>query len=133
MPTRADSRSGGLADAARHVADHATTILRLELRLAAQEVKRKTRALGVGVVLLLAAALLATLIVPLLLAAAVAALALVLPVWESFLIVAGALVLAVGPIGVAGLVALKRGSPPVPEQALKEARLTTEALKNGRH
>ncbi len=133
MPTRADSRSGGLADAARHVADHATTILRLELRLAAQEVRRKLIALGVGLGLLAVAGLFGLLALPLLIGAAVAAIALALPVWASLLVVGGGLVLLAGPLAVVGLVLLKRGSPPVPEQALREARLTTEALKNGRH
>ena len=33
-----------------------------------------------------------------------------------------------------GVRAIKKGTPPVPEQALAEAKLTTEALKgNGRH
>jgi hypothetical protein len=48
-------------------------------------------------------------------------------------IVMGGLLLLAGPLGVVGLVLLKRGTPPIPEQAIEEARLTTEALKNGRH
>jgi hypothetical protein len=27
---------------------------------------------------------------------------------------------------------IKKGTPPVPEQAIREAKLTTNALKNGR-
>ena len=37
-------------------------------------------------------------------------------------------------LGFLGVRAIKKGTPPVPEQALAEAKLTTEALKgNGRH
>jgi hypothetical protein len=31
-----------------------------------------------------------------------------------------------------GLSAVKKGSPPVPEQAINEAKLTKEAIRNGR-
>ena len=132
MPIRAGSRPG-LAEAARQVADHAATIARLELRLAAQEVKRKVVALGIGVGMLAAAGLFGMLALPLLVGAGVAAIALVLPVWVALLVGAGGVLLLAGPLAAVGLVLLKRGSPPVPEQALTEARLTTEALKNGRH
>jgi hypothetical protein len=132
MPTRAGSRPG-LAEAARQVAEHASTIAKLELRLAAAEIKRKALALGIGVGMLLTAGLFGLLALPLLVGAATAAIALVLPVWLALLVMAGGLFLLAGPLAVIGLVLLKRGSPPVPEQALTEARLTTEALKNGRH
>jgi hypothetical protein len=37
-------------------------------------------------------------------------------------------------VALIGLGAIKQGTPPVPEQALEEARLTTEALRsNGSH
>ncbi len=133
MPTHATSRSGVLAEAARHVAEHATTIARLELRLAAQEVKRKVVALGVGIGLLLGAALLGTVALLLLLGAGVAGVAVALPVWLSLLVVGGGLLLLAGPLAVVGLVLLKRGSPPLPEHAIAEARLTREALRDGRH
>jgi hypothetical protein len=133
MLTPGNNRSGGLAEAARHVAEHATTIARLELRLAAQEVRRKVVALGVGIGLLLGAALLGTLALLLLVGAGVAGIAAALPVWLSLLVVGGGLLLLAGPLAVLGLVLLGRGSPPLPERALAEARLTREALRNGRH
>jgi multisubunit Na+/H+ antiporter MnhC subunit len=34
-----------------------------------------------------------------------------------------------GVLGVLALGKIKRGTPPVPEQAIREAKLTTEALK----
>jgi hypothetical protein len=36
-------------------------------------------------------------------------------------------------LGGIGAKLLSKGSPPVPEQAIAEAKLTTEALKNGHH
>ena len=40
------------------------------------------------------------------------------------------LFLTVSLLGLGALTSLKKGSPPVPEQAIREARLTTEALKS---
>ena len=71
------------------------------------------------------------------LATVAAALATFLSTWLALLIVTGALFLLVGALAVAGVLgffgitSLSKGSPPVPEQAITEARLTTEALKNG--
>jgi membrane protein implicated in regulation of membrane protease activity len=68
------------------------------------------------------------------LAAGAAALALVVSTWAALLIVFGALVLFSLLLVLVGLSAIKKGAPPVPEQALEEARLTTQALRsNGSH
>jgi hypothetical protein len=53
--------------------------------------------------------------------------------WLALLIVTGALVLVGGLLAAFGLASIRRGTPPVPEQALEEARLTAEAVKNGTH
>jgi len=130
---RTRSSNGGLAEAARHVTEHATAIAKLETQLALAEIKRKAAKMAGAVGLLGAAGMLAGLAFLLGIAAGVAGIATALPVWLSLLIVMGALLLLAGPLGMAGLVLLKRGSPPIPEQAIEEAKLTTEALKNGRH
>ena len=65
------------------------------------------------------------------LAAATAGIATALPVWLSLLIMFGGLFLVAGMFGTVGLVLLKKGAKPVPEQAIEEARLTTEAIRNG--
>jgi len=116
--------------AARHVAEHARSLVRLELELAARELRRRVAAVGVGIGLGAGALLLALLGVPFLLAAAAAAIALVLPVWAALLIVTG------GSLGLAGLLGglatatLRRGAPPIPAQAIEEARRTADALRN---
>lgn len=64
-----------------------------------------------------------------LLATIAVALAIVLDTWLALLLVTlGVLVLA-GLLGLLARSRFKRGTPPVPEQALHEAKLTTEALK----
>jgi hypothetical protein len=132
MATRSGS-GPGLAEAAREVAEHASSLVRLEVDLALREIRRKALALGVGAALLAAAGVLALLMLVTGLAAAIAAIALVLPVWAAILVVGGGLFLLSTLLGVVGLGLVKRGAPPVPEQALAEARLTREALQNGRH
>ena len=129
MATR--SARPGLAESARRVAEHATAIARLEVRLALREVRTKAKRFVGAAVLLGAAGLLGLLGLLAAVGGGIAALALVLPVWAALLVVAGGLMLLAGPLGAAGLILLKLATPPVPEHALEEARLTTEALKNG--
>ena len=47
----------------------------------------------------------------------------------------GGVLLVAAVLGLLGISAVKKGTPPVPEQALEEARRTSAALKgsNGRH
>jgi hypothetical protein len=127
------TRSGRtpLSDATRRVAEHAAALARLEIRLAIQEVREKSRRFLVAGGLLGAAAGLALLALTTLYAAGIAGLALVVPVWEALLIAAGAVLLVATPLGIVGFVLVKLAVPPVPEQAIVEARLTTEAIKNG--
>ena len=132
MPTRAGERPG-LGGAAKLVADHARSLVKLELALAATELKKKVAALGIGIGLLVGAAVFGLFALAFALAAAAAAIATTLSTWLALLIVTGGLLLLAGLLGVFGLGAVRKGTPPVPEQALEEARLTTEALKNGRH
>ena len=133
MPTR-ETEHRGVGPAAKEVAEHASTLARLELELAALEVKRKVAALGVGIGLVASAGVFLIFALGFGLAAGAAALALVVSTWVALLIVFGALVLFSVLLVLIGLSAIKKGTPPVPEQALEEARLTTQALRsNGGH
>jgi hypothetical protein len=132
MPTRAGERPG-LGGAAKLVADRARSIVRLELQLAAAEVKQKVAALGIGIGLLVGAGLFGFFGLGFLFATAAAALATTLSTWLALLIVTGALFLLAGVLAVVGLGMVKKGTPPVPAQAIEEAKRTTEALKNGHH
>jgi hypothetical protein len=132
MPIRAGERPG-LGGAAKLVADKASAIVRLELALAAAELKQKLVKLGLGIGLVVGAALFLFFAVGFALATVAAALATFLSTWLALLIVAGGLLLAAGLLGGIGAKLLSKGSPPVPEQAIAEAKLTTEALKNGHH
>jgi Putative Actinobacterial Holin-X, holin superfamily III len=121
----------GLSGATKRVADHARSFVRLELQLAAAELKRRAAALGIGIALAGAAAVLALTALLFGLAAATAGIATTLPVWLSLLVMFGGLLLFAAILGGVGAALLKKGAKPVPEQAIEEARLTTEALRNG--
>ena len=121
----------GVGAAAGRVAEHARRLVQLEIELAKSEIKRKAADMGVGIGLGVGAALFLFLGVSLLVATVAAALALVLPVWAAVLIVGVAALLIAGGLGAGAVVLLKRGAPPLPEQAIEEARITSEALKSG--
>jgi Putative Actinobacterial Holin-X, holin superfamily III len=133
MPTPAIEKPG-VGPAAKQVAEHASTLARLELELATLEIKRKVTALGVGIGLVVGSGIFLLFAVGFGLAAGAAGLALVLPTWAALLIVFGGLALVSLLLALIGLKAIRKGTPPVPEQAVAEARLTTEALRsNGSH
>jgi Putative Actinobacterial Holin-X, holin superfamily III len=121
----------GLSGATKRVADHARSIVQLELQLAAAELKRKVAALAIGIGLAIGAAVLGLLALLFGLAAATAGIATALPVWLSLLIMFGGVLLLAAMLGAIGAALLRKGSKPVPEQAIAEAQLTQEALRNG--
>jgi uncharacterized membrane protein YedE/YeeE len=133
MHTRANGRDSGLQAAVHEVAERARALTRLEVELAALELRRKAAAVGMGAALLVAAGVVALFAAGFLLAAAAAALATVLPTWAALLVVSGALVVVAGVLFAIGSARLRRGVPPLPEQALEEAKLTGAALTTGRN
>ncbi|HZS30884.1 MAG TPA: phage holin family protein [Gaiellaceae bacterium] len=122
----------GLSGATKRVADHARSIVQLELRLAVTEMKRKAVALAGGIGLTLTAGLFGLFGLMFGLAAGAAALTLVLSVWLALLVICGGLFLLAGVLAVVGVGLLSKGAKPIPEQALEEAQLTREALQDGK-
>jgi len=120
----------GLSDAMRGVADHARSLVQLEVQLALSEMKRKVAALGIGIALGLVALLLLGLAVIFGLAAATGGLAEYLSVWASLLVMCGGLFLFAVLLAGAGIALVRRGAKPLPEQAIEEARLTREELQD---
>jgi uncharacterized membrane protein YqjE len=128
MPTP-DSDQASLGTAAKQVAEHASALARLELRLAALELSRKAKSLALGIAL--AAAALLLLLYALGFGLASIAAAIPLSTWASLLIVTGVLLVIIAVLGFFAVQAFKHGTPPVPDQAIEEAKLTQEALKAG--
>ena len=132
MPTPTTDGQG-VGTAVKQVAEHTSSIVRLELELAALELKRKVMALGIGIGFAVAAAGTLVFMAAFIYAAIAAALSLVMPVWAALLVVAGILLLLAAIFGAVAVNRIQKGTPPLPEQAIEEAKLTTEALKsNGR-
>ena len=100
MPTRAAEtqvdETPGVGTAAKQVAEHASTLARLELELAGLELKQKAGAFGTGVGLGVGAAVVALYALGFLFATAAVALATFLDTWLAVLLVTVAL------FGVAG-------------------------------
>jgi uncharacterized membrane protein YqjE len=119
----------GLGASAKQIAEHASALARLELRLATLELSRKAKALALGIALALAALLLLLYALGFGLAAIAAAIP--LDTWASLLIVTAGLLVVIAILGFFALQAFKRGAPPVPEQAIEEAKLTSEAIRAG--
>jgi Putative Actinobacterial Holin-X, holin superfamily III len=128
MPTQETDVS--LGGAAKLVAEKASTIARLELELASLELKKKIAALGVGIGLGLGAAVVGVYAIGFVFATIAAGLAEFMPVWLGLLIVTVGLLLLTGILGLLAIRSIKRGTPPVPQQAIDEAKLTTQALKS---
>lgn len=123
-------RNGGLGAAAKQVAERASSLVRLELELASLELKQKLGALGLGIGLGVGAAVFAVFALGFLFATVAAGLATFLSTWLALLIVTVLLLVIAGVLGLLALRAVKRGTPPVPQQAIQEAKLTTSALKS---
>jgi len=124
-----ETQNGGVGGAAKHVAEHASSIARLELELAGMELKKKVAAIGVGIGLGAGAALFAVFFLGFLFATLAAVLATFLPTWLALLIVTLVLLATAGLLGLLARSSFQKGTPPVPEQAIREAKLTSDALK----
>jgi hypothetical protein len=113
---------------AREVAERASAITRLEVELAKLELKRKATELGTGAGLAIGAAVLVVYALGFLFAAAAAGLATELPWWGALLVVFGGLVLGAVVLALVAKRLFKKATPPLPEQAIREAQLTREAI-----
>jgi uncharacterized membrane protein YqjE len=120
----------GLGAAVKEVAERASSIVRLELELAAMELKGKVVSLGLGIALALGAAVMLVFVLGFAFATVAAALATVMSTWLALLITTAILFVFALVLGLLGIMKIKKGSPPVPQQAIREAKLTTEALKS---
>jgi hypothetical protein len=123
----------GLGATAKQLAERASTLVRLELPLAALELKRKLGLLGTGIGLGVGAAVLLFYGVGFGLAAIAAGIATATSVWLALLIVMLGIVLVAGILAAFAVRAIKKGTPPVPEQAIQEAKLTKETLRHDGH
>ena len=134
MPTPAEAATApgarpGVGASLKRVSDHGKRLLGLEAELASLELKRKLAALGAGIALLVGAAVFGLFGLGFLFATVAAALATFLSTWLALLIVTLFLLVVAAILAFVGLGRVKRGTPPVPEQAIEEAKRTSTALR----
>ena len=127
------SSHNGLAAAVNDVAEHARTLVRLEGELAALELRQKAATFGAGAAAVAGGILLGLFALGFAFATLAAALATFLPTWLSLLIVTLLLVALAAVSAAIGVRVLRRSTPPVPEQAIVEAKVTGEALRESAH
>ena len=121
--------ANGLTGAVNQIVERGRALARLEVELAAIELRQKVAAIGGGAAMFGGSAVLGLFGLGFLLAGISAALAIFLPSWASLLVVAAALLVGATCLALVGRSLLARGVPPLPEQAITEARRTGEALK----
>jgi uncharacterized membrane protein YqjE len=131
MPTPGtEEQQQGLGASAKSVSEHLSAIARLEVELATMELKRKAANLGIGVGLVIGAALFLLYMLGFAFATLAAGLATTVATWLALLIVTVILLLVAVVLGLVGKQMITKGTPPVPEQAIREAKLTTDAVKS---
>jgi hypothetical protein len=119
-----------LADATRRVAEHARSLVELEVKLALEELKRKAATLGIGLGLSGGALMFLWLAILFALGAATAGLTYVLPVWGALLVMCGTVLVIALVLGAIGVNLMRSAARPLPEQAIEEAELTIEELQD---
>jgi Flp pilus assembly protein TadB len=119
----------GIVRQAKQVKATARSLARLILELGQLEAKRKAVALGKAAVFGISAGVLAFYAVGLLLAAAAAGLNETLSLWLSLLIVAAVVLMAAAVLVLLAVRFARAASPPIPGQAIDEARRTADTLK----
>ncbi len=119
----------GMGGAVKEVSERASSIVRLELELAALELKQKAANLGFGAGLVAGAALVGLYTVGFLFATIAAVIAIWLDTWLALFVVFGFLLVVTLILLALGINRLQKGSPPVPKQAIEEAKLTKDAVR----
>ncbi len=89
-----------------------------EIELLKQEMLRKLRALGGGIVLLVITLIVLLGMLGVLLTAGIFALSLIMPGWLAALLVAAGLLVIAVILGLIGYAVLKRGIPPIPSETI---------------
>ncbi|KMO71894.1 phage holin family protein [Mycolicibacterium obuense] len=127
--TRADAPIGELLV---QLSTQTSRLVRDEMRLAQKEFTDSAKHASIGAGLISVAGLLAVFGLASLITAAIAALALVLPVWASALIIAAALFVVAGIVGLVSKKQLSEASP-TPEATIASVKQDIAEVENARH
>jgi hypothetical protein len=122
-------RAPSLVELLTDLPTRVTDLVHAEIDLIKTEVIGKAKALGIGAGLLLGALIILGFMVGVLLTAAVLALSLVLPGWLAALIVAAFLLIVAVIVGLIGWRVLKKGLPPIPQESLRSLRSDLRTIR----
>jgi uncharacterized membrane protein YqjE len=109
------------------------TLVRDEIRLAKLELEEKAKRVGAGAGMLGGAALVAVFGVGALVAALILALATAIDAWLAALIVAVGLLALAGVLALTGKNQIVAATPPVPEEAIESTKHDVETIKEHAH
>jgi len=129
----AQAAEQGTAELVKQAAQQVSELVRGELRLAVAEIKDKGRHAGKGAGLFGGAGTVALYGAGALVAAVIAALALVLPLWASALIVAGVLFAVAAVLALLGRRETSQATPPVPQEAAEGIKEDVNTIKERAH
>jgi Flp pilus assembly protein TadB len=115
-------REQSTAELVQRATEQLSRLVRDELALARIELAEKGRHAGIGVGLFGGAGVMALCGLGVLVAAAVLALTLVIPAWAAALVVAGALFIVAGLLALVGKRQVSRAVPPMPSAAADSVR-----------
>lgn len=125
-------RVGGdrpVAELMRELSDQTVTLVRQELDLAKAELSEKGKRAGLGAGMFGGAAFVGVFSFGALTACAILALALAVKGWLAALIVAAVLGAIAGILALSGVMNVKRGVPPTPEQTIESVKEDVEMTK----
>ncbi|MEU3397832.1 MFS family permease [Streptomyces filamentosus] len=130
---RPDHTEESVGDLVARASRQISELVREEMRLARAEMTRKGRRVGVGGGLFGGAGLVGFLAAQALVGALIAALALLLPVWASALIVAALLAAVAAVMAAAGKKQIAEADALVPEQTIDSVRADLAEIKEAAH
>lgn len=123
------ARKRSLFELVGELPNQVSELVHREIELVKAEMTAKLKALGSGGGLLAGAVVVLLFMVGVLLTAAVLGLAEVMPGWAAALIVAGILLIIAVVLGLIGYRILKRGIPPVPNEAIDSLQRDLRAIR----
>ena len=106
-----------------------TDLVQREIELVKAEVTAKLKALGAGAGLIAGAVVVLLAMLGVLLTAAILALSMVMPGWLAALLVALVLLIVAVILGLSGYSVLKKGIPPVPSESIDSIKRDIRAIK----
>ena len=124
-----DERS--LGKLVSEISETGARLVRAEIDLLKAELTGRAQKIGIGAGLLAAAGVLALYFLAAAIATAIIALALVVDLWLSALIITVLLLLVVGVLALIGIRSIKKGTPPSPIAAVESVQEDIAAIKTG--